>query len=96
MVAPQLVKWEFPDRSEPWDRHTGAIGILRIKFVHPVRTQRWRIVTLPMAFAWVAVATVAAWMDFQQPAIVTWALIAASLYLMIAGALQQALYRERL
>jgi hypothetical protein len=24
---------EFPDRSGPWDRHTGAIGILRIKFV---------------------------------------------------------------
>ena len=33
LVAPQLVRWEFPDRSGPWDRHTGAIGILRIKFV---------------------------------------------------------------
>jgi hypothetical protein len=33
MVAPQLVRWEFPDREAPWDRHTGAIGILRIKFV---------------------------------------------------------------
>jgi hypothetical protein len=33
LVAPQLVKWEYPDRSAPWDRHTGAIGILRIKFV---------------------------------------------------------------
>jgi hypothetical protein len=33
LVAPQLVKWDFPDRDVPWDRHTGAIGILRIKFV---------------------------------------------------------------
>jgi hypothetical protein len=33
MVAPQLVRWEFANRSGPWDRHTGAIGILRIKFV---------------------------------------------------------------
>jgi hypothetical protein len=33
MVAPQLVRWEFPNREAPWDRHTGAIGILRVKFV---------------------------------------------------------------
>jgi len=33
MVAPQLVRWEFPNREAPWDRHTGAIGILKIKFV---------------------------------------------------------------
>ena len=33
LVAPQLVRWEFPDRDAPWDRHTGAIGVLKIKFV---------------------------------------------------------------
>ena len=33
LVAPQLIRWDFPDRDAPWDRHTGAIGILRIKFV---------------------------------------------------------------
>jgi hypothetical protein len=33
MVAPQIVKWDFPNRSAPWDRYTGAIGILRLKFV---------------------------------------------------------------
>lgn len=33
LVAPQIVKWEFPDRDAPWDRHTGAIGILKLKFV---------------------------------------------------------------
>ena len=33
MVAPHLTGWELPYRDAPWDRHTGAIGILRIKFV---------------------------------------------------------------
>ena len=33
LVAPQVAKWEFLDRDAPLDRHTGAIGILRIKFV---------------------------------------------------------------
>jgi hypothetical protein len=33
LVAPQIVKWNFPEREAPWDRHTGAIGILRVKFV---------------------------------------------------------------
>ena len=32
LVAPQLVRWDFPDRDAPWDRHTGAIGIMRIEF----------------------------------------------------------------
>jgi hypothetical protein len=32
LVAPQLVRWEFPNRDAPWDRHTGAIAILRVKF----------------------------------------------------------------
>jgi len=33
MVSPHLVKWDFRSRNEPWDRHTGTIGILRIRFV---------------------------------------------------------------
>jgi hypothetical protein len=33
LVSPHLVKWEFPNRDAPWDRHTGAIAILRIKFM---------------------------------------------------------------
>ncbi|HPD91970.1 MAG: CDP-alcohol phosphatidyltransferase family protein [Rhodobacter sp.] len=69
---------------------------LRIKFVHPVRTRRWRTLTLPIALIWVAAATWAAWMDFAQPRPVTLALIASSIYLLAAGAVQQVLYRERL
>ncbi|MCW1934357.1 CDP-alcohol phosphatidyltransferase family protein [Pararhodobacter zhoushanensis] len=69
---------------------------LRLKFVHPVRTQRWRAITLPMALAWVALATMAAWADFAQPMLVTWGLIITSVYLLCAGCVQQVLYRERL
>ncbi|MCB1360130.1 MAG: CDP-alcohol phosphatidyltransferase family protein [Rhodobacter sp.] len=69
---------------------------LRIKFVHPVRTQRWRALTLPIALVWVAAATWAAWLDFAQPRPVTLVLIATSIYLLAAGAVQQVLYRERL
>lgn len=69
---------------------------LRVKFVHPVRTQRWRALTLPMALVWVGLATVAAWFDFHQPPPVTLGLIITSVYLLGAGALQQAIYRERL
>ncbi len=69
---------------------------LRIKFVHPVRTQRWRAITLPVALIWVALATAAAWADFAQPQWVTTALIVTSLYLLGAGAVQQVLFREKL
>ncbi len=69
---------------------------LRVKFVHPVRTQRWRAITLPAALIWVALATAAAWADFAQPYWVTVGLMITSLYLLGAGAVQQVLYREKL
>ncbi len=33
LVTPHLTRWEFPDRASPWDRHTGAIGIMKLVFV---------------------------------------------------------------
>jgi len=69
---------------------------LRVKFVHPVRTQRWRMVTLPMALGWVVLAMWAAWLDFQQPQLVTLGLMVTSIYLMAAGFVQQLIWRERL
>ncbi|PZO67714.1 MAG: phosphatidylcholine synthase [Paracoccus denitrificans] len=62
---------------------------LNVKFIHPVRTQRWRWISLPMAAAWVVFA---AWMiidDFQAE---TWAvhgLLITSLWLLLAGPAQQ-------
>ena len=35
------------------------------KFIHPVRTERWRMISLPMALAWTFFAGWAAWVDFD-------------------------------
>ena len=65
-----------------------------VKFVHPVRTQRWRMLTLPVALVWTGLAAWAAWADFQQPYGVTLGLIVTSLYLMGVGAVLQMTERE--
>jgi phosphatidylcholine synthase len=63
---------------------------VQVKFVHPVRTQRWRNVTLPVAVLWTLLAGWAAWDDFAQPAFVTWGLVVTSVYLVAVGVIQQA------
>ncbi|MDZ7822874.1 MAG: phosphatidylcholine synthase [Ahrensia sp.] len=63
-----------------------------IKFVHPVRTKRWRKITLPVALAWIFFAGWSAWLDFDAPIITYFGLMVTSLYLMVAGAVQQAIY----
>ena len=62
---------------------------LPVKFVHPVRTVRWRAVTLPMAMAWVVFAGWAAWVDFHPQSWAHWGLIVTSMYLVTAGFFQQ-------
>lgn len=62
---------------------------LPLKFVHPVRTQRWRMITLPMALAWVAFAAWAAWGNFTVHPIASTGLIVTSVYLLFAGMIQQ-------
>lgn len=62
-----------------------------LKFVHPVRTERWQSVTLPVALAWVVFAGWAAWVNFDEPVWVNWGLILTSLYLSFAGIVQQLL-----
>ena len=62
---------------------------LPVKFVHPVRTVRWRAVTLPMAMAWVVFAGWAAWVDFHPQSWAHWGLIVTSMYLVTAGLFQQ-------
>ena len=63
-----------------------------VKFVHPVRTKRWRSVTLPMAIAWVVFAGWAALVDFHPHSWAHWGLMVSSLYLLFAGAAQQVAY----
>lgn len=61
-----------------------------LKFVHPVRTDRWRRITLPVALVWVGISTWAAWVDFAKlPHFPTYVLVAASLYLLLAGIFQE-------
>lgn len=68
---------------------------LPLKFIHPVRTDRWRPVSLPMALAWTFFAGWAAWVDFDPASWAHWGLIVTSAYLLFAGIVQQALYERR-
>jgi phosphatidylcholine synthase len=65
-----------------------------IKFVHPVRTERWRGLTLPMALAWTFFAGWAAWVGFHPESWAHWGLVITSIYLLCAGAVQQMLPRR--
>ena len=62
---------------------------LPVKFVHPVRTERWRTLTLPMALAWTFFAGWAAWVEFDPQSWAHWGLVLSSVYLLFAGAAQQ-------
>jgi len=66
-----------------------------VKFVHPVRTMRWRWITLPMALAWTFFGGWAAWVDFHPESWAHWGLIVTSVYLISAGGVQQLLYGEQ-
>ena len=62
---------------------------LPLKFVHPVRTERWRFVTLPIALAWVGFAAWAAWGNFTAVPAANLGLLLTSTYLLFAGMVQQ-------
>ena len=64
---------------------------LPLKFVHPVLTERWRLVTLPVAIAWTFFAGWAAWVDFHAESWAHWGLVITSVYLLGAGVAQQAI-----
>jgi phosphatidylcholine synthase len=54
-----------------------------------VRTERWRVVTLPVAIAWTFFAGWAAWVDFHPESWAHWGLVITSVYLLGAGVAQQ-------
>jgi phosphatidylcholine synthase len=62
---------------------------LPLKFVHPVRTKRWRVISLPTALLWVFFAGWAAWVDFHPNSWAHWGLTLTSVYLVLAGIVQQ-------
>ena len=60
-----------------------------LKFIHPVRTERWRMISLPVTILWTALSGYAAWQDFDIGYTTIIALSVASLYLLFAGIAQQ-------
>lgn len=66
-----------------------AAMFLPFKFIHPVRTLRWRVVSLPITLAWTFFAGWAAWVDFDPQSWAHWGLVATSVYLTLAGVAQQ-------
>lgn len=60
-----------------------------LKFIHPVRTARWRALSLPMALAWTVFAVWAVAVDFHSQSWAHWGLVISSAYLLLAGIAQQ-------
>lgn len=60
-----------------------------VKFIHPVRTERWRWISLPVCAAWVVFAVWAVMDDFHADSVARWGLLLTSLWLMFAGLAQQ-------
>lgn len=68
---------------------------LPLKFIHPVRTARWRALSLPIALAWTCFAGWAAWVDFHPSSWAHWGLAVTSIYLLFAGITQQIIPERR-
>ena len=62
---------------------------LPLKFIHPLRTERWRWLSLPVALLWVFFASWAAWVDFDPESWAHWGLASTSLFLLSVGITQQ-------
>ena len=66
-----------------------ATMFTNLKFIHPVRTERWRPLSLGMALGWVGFATWAAWVDFHPQSLAHLGLLVTSVYLLGAGIVQE-------
>ena len=60
-----------------------------LKFIHPVRTDRWHWLSLSMALGWIFFAGWAAWVEFDPQSWAHWGLVVTSIYLIGAGVVQQ-------
>ena len=62
-----------------------------LKFIHPVRTIRWRFFSLPIAIVWTVLGAYAAWNNFDMIFETKILFVFVTLYLLFAGIIQQAL-----
>ena len=60
-----------------------------LKFIHPVRTVRWRLISLPIAALWTFLGGYAAWYNFNISGEIKTLFVLATTYLLFAGILQQ-------
>ena len=79
----------------PWEVILGLVvalcvaQFLNLKFVHPVRTARWRWLTLPVALLWTGSIALAAFSGFADNPALTVVVTFCSVYLVLAGIAQQ-------
>ncbi len=66
-----------------------AAMFLPLRFIHPVRTARWRPLSLSVAVLWTAGIAWAAWTGFAPNASLTILVALTSVYLLSAGVVQQ-------
>lgn len=71
-----------------------AAMFMPLKFIHPTRTKRWRPLSLAVAVAWTLLAGWAALAQFDPGPWSSFFLVATSVYLLLAGILQQILDRR--
>ncbi|MEE9452961.1 MAG: phosphatidylcholine synthase [Paracoccaceae bacterium] len=62
-----------------------------LKFVHPIRTLRWRPLSFAMMLLWTVSALWIGWSDFDPTPLARYGLILSSVYLLCAGIVQQLL-----
>ena len=67
----------------------------RLKFIHPVRTARWRAVNLPICILWVVLAGWSVIDAFDPPHLVKLLLGITSVWLVVVGILMQAFPAKR-
>lgn len=88
--------------APPWPVTLGLVVLLSaamflpVKFIHPVRTARWRLISLPIAVLWTVCAGCAAWTEFHPQSWAVWGLVSSSVYLLCAGAAQQIMDKGRI
>lgn len=68
-----------------------VLTFLPVAFVHPVRVVRWRPLTLAVSAVWFVCAAAALAFELHPPVIFQAGLLAASVYLSVVAAVQQAL-----
>ncbi len=68
-----------------------TLTFLPVRFIHPVRVERWRPLTLAVAILWFFLATWIVAANFDVAPVVKGVLLAASLYIFGVGAVQQVL-----